>query len=87
MLLCGFAYAYARDAFAWRDLTRECAPEPACKVFWSWGGLDAATEASLADCWRRPVGPRVDRDRREQQRPTRAGRPGSTVLFGSADGP
>jgi hypothetical protein len=47
--LCGFAYAHARDAFAWRDLTRECAPEPACKVFWSWGGLDAATEASLAE--------------------------------------
>lgn len=44
-----FAYYWHREKFAWIDSSRQPVPEPPCLCFWSWGGIDAATRARIAD--------------------------------------
>jgi hypothetical protein len=45
--LTGYAYLHAPDALAWHDVTTGGVPEPPCRVYWSWGGIDARTEREL----------------------------------------
>jgi len=45
--LAAYAYVHERDAFTWIDLSRASAPEALCRAYWSWGGIDAGTEAEL----------------------------------------
>lgn len=45
--LAAYAYVYERDSLAWCDITRSTAPESPCRVYWSWGGIDAPTRAEL----------------------------------------
>ena len=37
------------EKFAWIDSSRQPVPEPPCLCFWSWGGIDAATRARIAE--------------------------------------
>ena len=45
------AYAFWRhhDAFEWCNLTVDAVVEPACRVFWSWAGLDASTTRQIEE--------------------------------------
>jgi hypothetical protein len=46
--LSGFAWHFHHEAFRWVDLSIEPVTEPACRVFWSRAGLDAAARAEIA---------------------------------------
>ncbi len=45
--LGAYAYVRHRDSFSWHDLSSASAPDPACHVYWSWGGIDSATQEEL----------------------------------------
>jgi Family of unknown function (DUF6492) len=46
--LSGYAWHFHREAFSWQDLSVEPLTDPVCRVFWSRGGLDPASQAEIA---------------------------------------
>jgi hypothetical protein len=46
--LAAYAHAHERESFAWVDVSGASESDPACRAYWSWGGIDSSTEAELA---------------------------------------
>lgn len=45
--LGAYAWHYHRDSFCWRQIAPDACSDGPCRVFWSWGGIDATVEREM----------------------------------------
>jgi hypothetical protein len=48
-VLGAFAWQYHHDQFLWVDTAVSSPPDPNCRWYWSWGGIDPATRKEIQD--------------------------------------